>query len=249
MVRENLPGDLRGMFRALAIVFLLFAAEPAFAADAQPAAVPMDIAALQAKAEAGVPAFQAYLGFVYLNGQGGVPKDFEKAFGWYHKAADQGYVQAEYNLGVMYDEGIGVEQSHEAGYFWLTLAAATSGKRDYADRRDLAGTTLTLAQTDELKKRAANWKPAMPGAKPAATPAAGAALTPGTPVPWFRLPPPVQHTMTDNVATGFMIGKIDRAVEDGVPVYRAQVNKTGSASSIIRVTEGGKLISVSKLGN
>ncbi|MEZ0226392.1 MAG: tetratricopeptide repeat protein [Alphaproteobacteria bacterium] len=239
------------MIRALAIIIVsAFLSLPCAAAEIAPA--PMDLSGLRAKAEAGEPAFQAYFGYLYLNGSAGLPQDYEKAFGWYHKAADQGYVAAQYNLGILYDEGLGVTQSHEAGYFWLTLAAQASGKLDYAERRDKAGYTLSLARMDELKKRAAAWKPsvarqAVPSS--AAIPAAPVVklMVPGTPVPWFKVPPAVQKTVNDNVGAGSMIGKIDRAVEDGVTVYRAQINKPGGPTDLVRVTEGGKLVNVSKM--
>ena len=35
----------------------------------------------------------------------GVEKDEQKAAEWYQKAAEQGDVQAQYNLGVCYDNG------------------------------------------------------------------------------------------------------------------------------------------------
>jgi hypothetical protein len=220
-------------------------ARPCLAAD--PALAPIDLAGIRVKAEQGQPAFQAYFGYLYLNGQNGLQQNYEEAFKWYHRAADQGYVLAEYNLGVMYDEGIGVTQSHEAGYFWLTLAANATGKPDYMDRRDKAGTTLSLAQTAELKQRIAAWKPVM--SAPVKTESASVAapakpLTPGVPVPLFRLPPTVQKTINDNVGSGCTIGKIERAVEDGMVVYRAQINKPGALGNIVRVGESGKLISV-----
>jgi hypothetical protein len=231
------------------IVFVLLAAFLAAPCRAADLASPLDLSGIRTRAEQGQAAFQAYFGYLYLNGQNGVQQNYEEAFKWYHRAADQGYVLAQYNLGVMYDEGIGVAQSHEAGYFWLTLAAVASGKADYLDRRDKAGQTLTLAQTDELKKRIAVWKPVM--AAPIVATEEGTApakaLTPGVAVPLFRLPPAVQKTINDNVGSGCSIGKIERAVEDGITLYRAQINKPGSVSNIVRVGEGGKLISVGKL--
>lgn len=240
------------MIRALTIfVMSAFLSLPAYAAEISPPAP--DMRALKAKAEAGEAPFQAYFGYLYLNGSAGVPQDYEEAFEWYHKAADQGYVAAQYNLGILYDEGLGVQQSHEAGYFWLTLAAQASGKADYAERRDKAGFTLSLSQTDELKKRAAAWKPVVgkpPVPVSAAIPASAPvvkAMAPGVPVPWFQVPPPVQKTVNDNVGAGSMIGKIDRAVEDGVVVYRAQINKPGAPTDLVRVSAGGKLIGISKM--
>ena len=38
----------------------------------------------------------------------GVPQDYAEAVKWYRLAAEQGYARAQYNLGVMYDNGRGV---------------------------------------------------------------------------------------------------------------------------------------------
>ena len=43
----------------------------------------------------------------YEKGQG-VPQDYGEAVKWFQKAADQGYANAQYNLGVIYDQGLGV---------------------------------------------------------------------------------------------------------------------------------------------
>jgi hypothetical protein len=239
------------MTRALIILLLsAFLAAPCFAASIEPAS--SDMNTMREKAEAGQAAFQSYFGYLYLNGVGGIPRDYEEAFKWYHRAADQGYVAAEYNLGIMYDEGLGVPQNHEAGYFWLTLASESSGKPDYAARRDQAGLTLSLSQTDELKKRVAAWKPEIATPTIATVSAKAAApiavpQTPGMVIPWMRVPAAVQKIVNANVGDGCMIGKIEKAIEDGIVVYRAQVNKPGSASNLVRVTEGGKLISISKM--
>ena len=45
-----------------------------------------------------------------------VSQDYEQAAEWFTKAAEQGYAEAQYNLGVMYDFGQGVPQDYnEAG--------------------------------------------------------------------------------------------------------------------------------------
>ena len=46
----------------------------------------------------------------------GVTKDLNKAFYWLNLASEQGYLDAKYNLGVMYEFGEGVEQSFEMAY-------------------------------------------------------------------------------------------------------------------------------------
>jgi TPR repeat protein len=44
---------------------------------------------------------------MYKNGEG-VPQDFKQAIQWYTKAAEQGDVDAQYNLALMYKNGEGV---------------------------------------------------------------------------------------------------------------------------------------------
>ena len=39
----------------------------------------------------------------------GVEQNHVEALTWYRKAADQGWAAAQYNLGMMYEEGLGVE--------------------------------------------------------------------------------------------------------------------------------------------
>jgi uncharacterized protein len=46
----------------------------------------------------------------YGNGDG-VKQDKVKAFQWYLKAAEQGHVQAQFNVGDCYDNGVGVNQN------------------------------------------------------------------------------------------------------------------------------------------
>ena len=49
--------------------------------------------------------------------------DFVEAVKWYRKAAEQGLSQAQYNLGVMYAEGRGVEQNDAEAVKWYRKAA------------------------------------------------------------------------------------------------------------------------------
>jgi hypothetical protein len=42
---------------------------------------------------------------------------------WYTKAAEQGYEQAQHNLGVCYDNGTGVEKDMNEAVKWYTKAA------------------------------------------------------------------------------------------------------------------------------
>ena len=50
-------------------------------------------------------------------------QDYAAAVRWYRKAADQGYVRAQSNLGVMYDKGWGVAQDYGEALRWYRKAA------------------------------------------------------------------------------------------------------------------------------
>ncbi len=51
-------------------------------------------------------------------------KNYAEAVKWYRKAAEQGNVGGQYNLGVMYSEGRGVERNDAEALKWYRKAAA-----------------------------------------------------------------------------------------------------------------------------
>jgi TPR repeat protein len=61
----------------------------------------------------------------------GVTQNYSEAAKWYRLAADQGYPQAQYNLGLLYNQGNGVaKDNNEAKKWWQKasdqgLSAAT----------------------------------------------------------------------------------------------------------------------------
>ena len=60
---------------------------------------------------------------MYVDGKG-VPQDYALAVTWYRKAADQGYEDAQFHLGLMYADGKGVPQDYTLAHGWLNLAAS-----------------------------------------------------------------------------------------------------------------------------
>jgi hypothetical protein len=42
---------------------------------------------------------------------------------WFHRAADQGYANAQHHLGLMYRQGIGVVQNYAVAAWWIRKAA------------------------------------------------------------------------------------------------------------------------------
>ncbi len=86
-----------------------------------------------------------------------------KALQWYRKAAEQGEVTAQYNLGVMYDNGQGVPQDYAQAHMWYNLAASRfppGENRDIAvNNRDVVAERMTPAQIAEAQKLAREWRP------------------------------------------------------------------------------------------
>jgi TPR repeat protein len=72
--------------------------------------------------------------------------------------AEQGDANAQYNLGVFYDNGLGVPQDKARAYMWFNLSAA-QGREGATAFRDLIARRMTPAQITEAQKLAREWKP------------------------------------------------------------------------------------------
>ncbi|MBK9013837.1 MAG: sel1 repeat family protein [Saprospiraceae bacterium] len=49
--------------------------------------------------------------------------NYEKAVEWYTMSAKQGYLEAQNNLGLMYQQGLGVKQDYNIAFKWFIKAA------------------------------------------------------------------------------------------------------------------------------
>lgn len=83
------------------------------------------------------------------SGPGGKP-DYTNAIPWFRRAADRGLRDSQYNLGVLYARGLGVQANLAESYRWFSLAA-NQGDTDAAKKRDdvakrLDQQTLVAAQ-------------------------------------------------------------------------------------------------------
>lgn len=65
---------------------------------------------------------QIFLGSAYYEGRFGVSQDYAQAVEWFQKAAEQGEIHAQYNLGMCYLRGHGVPQDLVLGYVWLNCS-------------------------------------------------------------------------------------------------------------------------------
>ena len=83
----------------------------------------------RAQAERGDPFGQYNMGVFYTDDSLGVPQDYAEAARWYRRAAEQGHVEAEVKLAVMYAYGYGVPKDRSETLKWF-LKAAEQGDVD-----------------------------------------------------------------------------------------------------------------------
>ena len=108
-----------GRFLAAFLVVLTFACGAGLAQN-QPAGID---AAILAQAKAGDAAAEYQVAGAYQQGDV-VPRDFVQAAAWYLKAANQGYIQAEYKLGLLYQQKeSGIVKDDAQAAAWLRKAA------------------------------------------------------------------------------------------------------------------------------
>ena len=81
------------------------------------------------RARNGDAAAQAYLGSLYERGEEGYRQDYRQAVYWYRQAANQGHIEAQHNLGVLYEYGRGVDKSYDMAAYWLAISAAQGYSR------------------------------------------------------------------------------------------------------------------------
>jgi TPR repeat protein len=78
------------------------------------------------------------------------------------RAAEQGYADAQFNLGVAYANGQGVPQDYGEAHMWLNLAASRASRTDaksYAEVRDDLAGKMTPQQIAEAQRLVREWKP------------------------------------------------------------------------------------------
>jgi TPR repeat protein len=87
---------------------------------------------------------------MYDSGQG-VARDYAEAVKWYRLAAKQGYVSAQYNLGIMYAKGQGLPQDYVRAHAWFNIAA-TQGNEPAVNNRDVLSGVMTPTQLEAAQE-------------------------------------------------------------------------------------------------
>ena len=84
-----------------------------------------------------------------------------KAATWFRRAAEFGLVDSQFNLGIMYDQGIGVTADKSEAFFWAMVAAQT-GDSDAQDFSEELRGGLSPQAVGVVQTRLANWRAAAP---------------------------------------------------------------------------------------
>ncbi|GAA3842593.1 hypothetical protein AFIC_002958 [[Pseudomonas] carboxydohydrogena] len=92
-----------------------------------------------------------------LEADGGGKPNYKAAAYWFLKAAAHGVADSQFNLGILYARGIGVEQNLAESYKWFSLAAA-QGDTDSAHKRDDIAKRLDPASLAKAKLAAQTFK-------------------------------------------------------------------------------------------
>lgn len=107
---------------------------------------------------------QRILGERYALGIEGVTQDLNQAVFWLKKAADKGDAEAQYYLGYMYGQGLGVTQDWVQAHMWYSLVGTVSRKKIAAQdkeqaeqNRKIAEANMTPKQIEEAQALASEW--------------------------------------------------------------------------------------------
>ena len=84
--------------------------------------------------------------------------DYATALRLWRPLADRGDADAQFNLGIAYNNGDGVPKDYARAYMWFSLAAA-AGDPTAAEYRDTVERSMSPAQIAEAQKLARAWRP------------------------------------------------------------------------------------------
>ena len=94
---------------------------------------------------------------MYDNGLG-VPQDYKEAVRLFRLSAEQGYANAQYNLGQMYYKGQGVLQDYKEAHMWFNLSGS-NGRKVAIKYRNIVEKRMSPSQIEKAQEMARNWKP------------------------------------------------------------------------------------------
>ncbi|MGB8870995.1 MAG: tetratricopeptide repeat protein, partial [Rhodomicrobium sp.] len=87
-------------------------------------------------------------------------QSYREAASWFDRAAEAGLADSQYNLALLYEHGLGIEQDLSRAYQWY-LRAAKSGVKEAAEQAGRLKRTLSAAEMAAAAERANSWQPVL----------------------------------------------------------------------------------------
>jgi len=84
--------------------------------------------------------------------------DFKTAYKLWLPLAEQGHAHAQFNLGNMYLNGVGVPQDYALAHMWWNICGS-SGDEGCVKNRNLVENDMSPQQIEKAQEMARNWKP------------------------------------------------------------------------------------------
>lgn len=88
----------------------------------------------------------------------GAPEDYEQAAGWFASAAMSGLTDSQFNLAVLYERGLGLQQNNQKAFFWYQVASL-AGDREATRQSERLKRLLPDAETQAAAEQAGSWRP------------------------------------------------------------------------------------------
>jgi localization factor PodJL len=90
----------------------------------------------------------------------GAAASYREAAMWFNRAALAGLADSQYNLALLYERGLGLEQDLTRAYFWYRVAAH-SGDKEAVQQSERLKRTMPPEETDAAGEQAGAWRPAL----------------------------------------------------------------------------------------
>ncbi len=111
------------------------------------------------------------LGTLLLNNE--TPQSYREAASWFERAAEAGLADSQYNLALLYEHGLGIEQDLSRAYQWY-IRAAKLGVKEAAEQAGRLKQMLSAAETATTSEQSGSWRPVLEDAAKSADRGSGA---------------------------------------------------------------------------
>ncbi len=87
-------------------------------------------------------------------------QDYQDAAAWFASAAMSGLTDSQFNLAVLYERGLGLQQNNQKAYFWYEVASL-AGDKEATRQAERLKRQLPDAETRTAAEQAGSWHPSV----------------------------------------------------------------------------------------